>query len=48
MSEGLHHATDTSTERKDYDYKVLIERSGATLSLKLTLVKYTAVDEAKA
>ena len=34
--------------RQDYDYRVLLERTGATLSRKLPLGKYSAVDEAAA
>ena len=34
--------------RQNYDYRVLIERTGATLSVKLPLGKHTAVDEAAA
>ena len=34
--------------RQNYGYRVLIERTGATLSMKLPLGKYTAVDEAAA
>ena len=33
---------------QNYDYRVVIERTGATLSKKLPLGKYTAVDEAAA
>ena len=49
MGEGLHHATGTGPDVPDlYDYRVLIERTGATLSKKLPLAKYTAAVDAPA
>ena len=46
--ELLNHATGTDTKAPDYEYRVLIDRSGATLFMRLPIAKYSAVREATA